>query len=108
MAQKPLQKKAKKAPKQQAANRHGKPALTKKGALIKPPKRAVLKEAHQESLELTRAINADNEEHFATTVAGQPGGKLSILKAPVASTADAKYKAKKSLLPGKTFGAGRR
>jgi hypothetical protein len=31
MAQKPLQKKAKKAPKQQAANRHGKPALTKKG-----------------------------------------------------------------------------
>jgi hypothetical protein len=30
------------------------------------------------------------------------------LKAPVASTADAKYKAKKSLLPGKTFGAGRR
>jgi hypothetical protein len=39
----------------------------------------VLKEAHQESLELTRAINADNEEHFATTVAGQPGGKLSIV-----------------------------
>lgn len=107
MAQKPLQK-GKKQQKQQAANRHGKKALTKKGALIKPPKRTILKAAHKEQLELTKAINADNEEHFAVAAASQPGSKLSVLKAPVTATADEKAKAKKSLKPGTAFGMKQR
>lgn len=146
------------------------------GLLAKPPKRAALKTAHKESMELTRAINADNEEHFAATAASQPGGKLSVvsagaggragrvacaglaaggapvlggmgrghagrqaagalrrrgtrrrhplplgaaltsaaaatalvqLKAPVATTADQKQRAKKSLKPGNVFGMAR-
>lgn len=49
------------------------------GALIKPPKRTILKAAHKEQLELTKAINADNEEHFAVAAASQPGSKLSVV-----------------------------
>lgn len=50
------------------------------GAMQKNPKRAQLKEAHKESLELTKAINADNEEHFTAQAAAQPGGKLSVVR----------------------------
>lgn len=34
-----------------------------------------------QAVELTKAINADNEEHFAATAAAQPGGKLSVVSA---------------------------
>ncbi|KAI7842068.1 hypothetical protein COHA_004265 [Chlorella ohadii] len=109
MPQKPLGK-SKKQGKQVSAKRISEQKQkTKKGALQKAPKRATLKEAHKEALALTKAINADNEEHFAATAASQPGGKLSVLKAPVTATADqkAKIKTKKSLKPGAAFGAGR-
>ena len=50
------------------------------GAMTKPPKRNLLKQKHKEELELTKAINADNEEHFAATASSTPGGKLSVVR----------------------------
>ena len=58
------------------------PTTPAAGALQKAPKRPQLKEAHKEALELTKAINADNEEHFAAQAAAQPGGKLSVVRGP--------------------------
>ncbi|PSC73708.1 leydig cell tumor [Micractinium conductrix] len=110
MAQKLLAKgkKVKAAGKQSSVKRSSEKAQkTKKGALNKPPKRSMLKAAHKEALELTKAINWDNEEHFTATAASQPGGKLSVLKAPVATSADQKLRIKKSLKPGTAFGMAR-
>lgn len=47
--------------------------------MTKPPKRNLLKQKHKEEMELTKAINADNEEHFAATASSAPGGKLSVV-----------------------------
>ncbi|KAL4436146.1 hypothetical protein ABPG77_005594 [Micractinium sp. CCAP 211/92] len=110
MAQKPLAKgkKAAKPGKQASVKRTVEAAKkTKRGALQKAPKRAAIKQAHKEAMDLTKAINADNEEHFAAAAAAQPGGKLSVLKAPVTATADQKAKLKKSLRPGTAFGMAR-
>ena len=48
--------------------------------MTKPPKRNLLKQKHKEDTELTKAINADNEEHFAATASSAPGGKLSVVR----------------------------
>ena len=48
--------------------------------MTKPPKRNLLKQKHKVELELTKAINADNEEHFAATASSAPGGKLSVVR----------------------------
>jgi hypothetical protein len=70
MAQKSLFKKNKKsAPKAVAANRHGKGAVTKKGKLNKPPKKASLVKAFEESKEISAAINARNLKLSSSKVA---------------------------------------
>lgn len=98
--QKPLQKKKPQA-KQAAANKHGKAGLnSKKGAVNKGPKKGG--ERHAESVKLTKAINSVNEEKFAGVAMSHLGGRLSVIKAPVLSTADEKGRGgKKPQLPGK-------
>eukprot|EP00887_Chlorella_sp_A99_P003491 scaffold7.g3491.t1 len=104
----------KKAPAKKAvANRHGKGAVTKKGErgrvgmpsrsarqrgscrrrLDKAPKKTAALKGHKESMELTKAINAENEQHFAGAAASS-GGRLAVLKPPVGATADEKQRAK--------------
>lgn len=84
----------KKAPAKKAvANRHGKGAVTKKGRLDKAPKKTAALKGHKESMELTKAINAENEQHFAGAAASS-GGRLAVLKPPVGATADEKQRAK--------------
>lgn len=110
MAQKPLAKgkKVKAQGKQSSVKRQTEVAKkTRKGALCKPPRRAMLKAPYKDEMELTKAINADNEQHFATTANAQPGNKLSVLKAPVTATADEKLRIKKSLKPGTAYGMAR-
>ena len=55
------------------------PVAPTAGAMIKDPKRAMLQQAHKEAQELTKAINADNEEHFTGVATSVPGGKLSVV-----------------------------
>ena len=61
----------------------------------------MVKKLVSEAQELTKAINAGNEEHFAGVAATAPGagGKLSILKPPVSATADERGKAAKAKKP---------
>lgn len=96
MPQKPLLKPGKKIQKKQAANRHGKTPQTKKGKMEKPPKKSAAAAKYREEKELSRAINARNEENLSA-LAEQKGGKLQMIKAPpVLAPADAKQKLKKS------------
>jgi Protein of unknown function (DUF2462) len=81
------------------------------GRLDKPVKRPQLKKQSNEDKELTKAINAGNESRVAG-VAASSGGKLSVLKAPIAATATADQKNKskgakmaKPMRPGMAFGA---
>ncbi len=59
----------------------------------KLPKNKKLIKQHKESQELTKGINFENERRVAG-VASAAGGKLSVLKAPVLESADAKQKKK--------------
>lgn len=45
-----------------------------------------------QAMELTKAINADNEEHFAAAAAAQPGGKLSVVRGAVAAGRQARLR----------------
>lgn len=75
------------------------------GRLDKAVKRTSLKKKYEEDLQLTKAINAENE-YRAAGVAASAGGKLSVLKAPVTATADEKQRAKsKPMKPGLPWGA---
>ncbi|KAG2502185.1 hypothetical protein HYH03_000672 [Edaphochlamys debaryana] len=67
--------------KKEAANRHGKAAVTRKGKFDKPPKKGKALEAYNESQDLTKAINKRNEGN-AAGVAESKGGKLKMIKAP--------------------------
>ena len=51
------------------------------GKLEKAPRRPQLTERHEESQKLTKAINAENELHFAGVAEGA-GGKMGVVKAP--------------------------
>ena len=77
----------------------------------KPVKRPQLKKQDAEDKELTKHINAGNEQRVAG-VAASSGGKLSVLKAPIAATATAQQKSKirglklaKPMRPGMSYGA---
>lgn len=48
------------------------------GRLSKPPKKGVIAKQFQESKELTKAINAENESKFAG-VAASSGGQLAVV-----------------------------
>jgi len=61
------------------------------GRLDKAPKRATLKRDHEENKKITQAINEENEQQFAG-VAAATGGKLAVLRPPIAATADQKQK----------------
>ena len=50
------------------------------GKLDLAPKRTAIKKTHEDSLRLTKAINADNEEHFAG-MAAKSGGRLTLVRA---------------------------
>ena len=70
-----------------------------------------MKKQAAEDKELTKAIDAGNESRVAG-VAASSGGKLSVLKAPIAATATADQKNKirgmklaKPMRPGMAFGA---
>lgn len=77
--------------KKQAANRHGKGAVTKKGKLQKVPKKATLVKQYNEEKELTKMINARNEG-TAAGMAAKGGGKLNVVKPPVLASANEKSK----------------
>lgn len=82
MPQKPLLKAGKKIEKKkEAANRHGKVPLTKKGKYEKPPKNAKELQAFNDAKELTRVINKRNESS-AAGMAANAGGKLKVISAP--------------------------
>ena len=63
-------------------------------------KRPSLKKKYEEDRELSKAINAENEQR-AAVVAASTGGKLSVLKVPVNLTADEKQRAKAKAKPSK-------
>ena len=71
----------------------------------KVPKNKKLVKQYNEDRELTKGINFENEQRVAG-VAAASGGKLSVLKAPVLESADAKQKKKGAAIkPGLPFGA---
>ncbi|GAB4821337.1 hypothetical protein N2152v2_008383 [Parachlorella kessleri] len=63
--------------------------------LAKPPKKGQAAKDYNESRELTKAINAENEER-AAGVAASSGGQLNVVKPPpVLATADHKQRQQK-------------
>uniref|UniRef100_A0A1D2AA02 Uncharacterized protein n=1 Tax=Auxenochlorella protothecoides TaxID=3075 RepID=A0A1D2AA02_AUXPR len=109
MAQKPLKKqgKAVQAKQSSAANKHGKSQMTtKRGKLTVAPKRAATKRSHGDNQKLTKAINAENESHFAA-MAAKGGGHLALLQPPATATAQDKGKGgvRPAKGPGKVWGA---
>ncbi len=48
------------------------------GRLSKPPKKGAAAKDYKESTELTKAINAENEQRFAG-VAASSGGQLAVV-----------------------------
>ncbi|GLC38387.1 hypothetical protein PLESTB_001583200 [Pleodorina starrii] len=81
MPQKPLKANKKIDKKKEAANRHGKTAVTRKGKFDKPPKRGKALEAYKDDKDLSKAINKRNESN-AAGIAEQAGGKLKVIKGP--------------------------
>ncbi|PNH07102.1 hypothetical protein TSOC_006460 [Tetrabaena socialis] len=81
MPQKQLKPGKKIDKKQDAANRHGKTPVTRKGKYEKPPKKIKALELYQDEKEVSKAINKRNESSMAG-VAEQKGGKLKMIKGP--------------------------
>jgi hypothetical protein len=71
------------------------PVSAAAGKFNLPPKKKALKAMYQESRDITKAINAENELQFSGMATAVAGGKLSLLKPPVNATADEKQKGKK-------------
>ncbi|EFJ52907.1 hypothetical protein VOLCADRAFT_102864 [Volvox carteri f. nagariensis] len=81
MPQKPLKANKKIEKKKEAANRHGKTSVTRKGKFEKPPKKGRSLELFKDDKELSKAINKRNES-TAAGIAEQSGGKLKVIKGP--------------------------
>ncbi|GIL75369.1 hypothetical protein Vretimale_7943 [Volvox reticuliferus] len=81
MPQKPLKANKKIDKKKEAANRHGKTPVTRKGKFDKPPKRNKALDLYKDEKELSKAINKRNES-TAAGLAEQSGGKLKVIKGP--------------------------
>ncbi|KAG2432432.1 hypothetical protein HYH02_013002 [Chlamydomonas schloesseri] len=81
MPQKPLKANKKIDKKKEAANKHGKGSITRKGKFDKPPKKGKALEEYKDAVEVTKAINKRNEGSLAGR-AESAGGKLKVLKAP--------------------------
>ncbi|KXZ41952.1 hypothetical protein GPECTOR_236g556 [Gonium pectorale] len=102
MPQKPLKANKKIDKKKEAANRHGKGAVTRKGKFEKPPKKGKALEAFKEEKDLSKAINKRNESNVAG-LAEQKGGKLKTIKGPppVLAPKDKQKKDKQKGAPSK-------
>jgi hypothetical protein len=71
----------------------------------KAPRRPQLKKSHHDSAELTKLINADNEQRFAGVATGA-GGPLQMVKPPINATAGERQRA--APRPGVAWGASSR
>ncbi|GLI61999.1 hypothetical protein VaNZ11_004571, partial [Volvox africanus] len=81
MPQKPLKANKKIEKKKEAANKHGKTPVTRKGKFEKPPKKHKALELYKDEKELSKAINKRNES-TAAGLAERSGGKLKMIKGP--------------------------